>query len=53
VHGASLCKVSCSMTIPSEDPFCCQQPLHTHRAPGVNARSTNTNFRSCIKSVYC
>ena len=53
VHGASLCKVSCSLTIPSEDPFCGQQPLHTHGAPGVNARSANTNFRSCIKSVFC
>jgi hypothetical protein len=53
VHGASLCKVSCSVTIPSEDPFCRQQSLHTHGAPGVNARSTNTNFRSCTKSVCC
>ena len=49
VHGASICKVSCSVTIPSEDPFCGQQPLHTHWTPGVNARSTNTNFRSCTK----
>lgn len=50
MHGASLCKVSCSVTIPSEDPFCGQQPLHTHGATGVNARSTNTNFRSCTKN---
>lgn len=47
------CVLGYHLAMPPQQPACCQQPLHTNRAPCVYAASRDTHLCTQPKPVYC